>query len=237
MEEEKCTIPINEIKIRLVNDKENDETYQISTEEEIIIEKAKLKGEEIIQKLILNAEIEAEALKERIFDEAYAKGLAEGKEDGYNKGYEEGANESDLLRNQAKLVLQNAHKSSKEMIEKNELEIIDLAIQIANKIMVMTIQNDDKPLISMAQNVCKEFKNKKHVIISVCPQKKSLFETNIDDFKKICPNTSFTILEDERISEMGCILESDAQVIDTQITLQLEKVKEALIEMGMKNEG
>ncbi|NLK73544.1 MAG: hypothetical protein GX285_11065 [Clostridiales bacterium] len=240
-EEKKCTIPINEIKIHLVRDTEEDNLEQILTENEAIIEGAKAEAEKIIREALIEAETEArlaaESIKEKAFNEAYAEGFHKGQEDGYQQGYEEGVKESELLRKQAKMVLENAHKNAQEMIEKNEGEIIDLALHIASKLMLTTLQKDDMPLIKMAQDACREFKDKKHVIISVHPEKKAFFETNIDVLKKICPHTTFSILEDEKISETGCVIESDAQVIDTQITVQLDKVREALLEMGISNEG
>lgn len=240
-EEGKCTIPVNEIKIHLVSEKTDDDLDQNLTENVAIIGEAKAEAERLIREALIKAETEAklaaESIKEKAFNEAYAEGFHKGREDGYQQGYEEGVKESELLRKQAKMVLENAHKNAQEMIEKNEGEIIDLALHIASKLMLTTLQKDDMPLIRMAQDTCREFKDKKHVIISVHPEKKAFFETNIDELKKICPNTTFTILGDEIISETGCVIESDAQVIDTQITVQLEKVRQALLEMGISNEG
>lgn len=232
-EKKSCVIPISDINTF------EEELQQTENDYEKIIEEAKVEAKKIRDEAIKQAKTDAqetlEELKKQTYDEAYEMGFKQGVSKGHEEGYLNGEKESELIRKQAKMVLDHAHQSAKDMIDKNEDEIIDLAVHIAEQIILTTLSKNDESLIKMAQDACSEFKNKKHVIISVNPSKKALFDSNIEVFEKICPNTIFTIIEDEKISDEGCVLESDAQVVDTQITGQLEKVKEALMEMEANN--
>jgi len=201
-----------------------------------IIEEAEEKASIIIEHARKEAEKEAqgtlEALKEKTYQEAYKSGFETGQNEGYEAGQAESRKDCQLIRNQAKSVLEDAHKKAAHMIEKNEDEIIELSIYIAEQVLQTALSREDAPLIKIAQDAFREFKDKKHVIISIHPNKRAFYETNLDQLKKVCPYTDITLLEDEKVSEKGCVLESDSQVVDTQVEGQLERIKEALLEMG-----
>ncbi len=200
-----------------------------------IIEEAEEKAFIIIEhakkEALREAQIALEALKEQTYQEAYNSGLEKGQVKGYEAGHAESKKECELHRSQAKAVLENAHKKAIHIIEKNEDEIIQLSIYIAEQILQTVLSKEDALLIKIAQDAFREFKDKKHVIISIHPNKKGFYEANLDELKRVCPYTEITLLEDEKVSEKGCIFESDSQVVDTQVEGQLDRIKEALLEM------
>lgn len=235
-EKKSCVIPVNHV----YTSKKESAPQPEKNEHEEIIKKAKIEAEQIIQQAVEKGKEEAQAtietLKENTYNEAYKQGFKEGETKGFDQGLSEGEKQGDLIRKQAKMVLESAHKSAQATIEKNESEIIQLAMHIAERILFTSLSQNEEHLIRIAQDACTEFKKKKHVIVSVHPEKKVFFEMNIDALQRVCPHTTFSVIEDTKISQDGCVLESDAQVVDTQITGQLEKVKEALLEMRASNE-
>jgi len=230
-ERKSCVIPVTEIVPNSAIAVSDDS----GENEDNIIEKAEKEALQIIEAAKFQAKEEArnvlEDLKKKTYQEAYENGFDEGRKEGYETGHSEGIKECESLREQAKSVLKNAHEQAVRIIEKNEGEIIELSVYIAEQILRTAISRDDAPLIKIAQDAFREFKDKKHVIISVHPKRKPFFETNIETLKRVCPYTSVTLLEDEKVPEDGCILESDSQVVDTRIDSQLEKIKEILLEM------
>lgn len=236
MEKKSCIIPVAEIvsggAVVAPDDPVKNSNKIIEEAEEkasIIIEHAKKEAEKEAQETL-------EALKEKTYQEAYNRGFEKGQNEGYEAGQAESRKDSQLIRSQAKAVLEDAHKKAVHIIEKNEDEIIELSIYIAEHILQTALSREDAPLIKIAQDAFREFKDKKHVIISIHPNKRAFYETNLDQLKKVCPYTEITLLEDEKVSEKGCVLESDSRVVDTQVDGQLERIKEALLEMG-RNHG
>ncbi len=230
-ERKSCVVPVAEIVTVSTAASSDDSGENVND----IIEEAEKEASRIIEAAKIQAKQDAQAvleeLKEKTYQEAYKSGFEKGRKEGYDTGHAEGIKECESLRDQAKKVLKNAHEQALQIIEKNEGEIIELSVYIAEQILQTAISRDDAPLMKIAQDAFREFKDKKHVIISVHPNKKPFFETNIETLKRVCPYTTVTLLEDEKVPENGCILESDSQVVDTGIDGQLEKIKEALLEM------
>lgn len=234
-----CVIPIHDVK-QEGHPSLIDPVEKAKSEAENILAEAEYNARQIkddaIQKAQIDAQVMIDELKKLTYDEAYKQGYEEGQAEGYNQGQEEGQKQADITRKQAKFVLQNAQKMSQDSIDKHEIEIIDLAIHIARKVLLKTISDQDEHLLFIAQDACSELKNKSQIIIRVHPVNSTLFISQVEVFKEICPNTVFSVLEDEGIDETGCVLETDTQVINTQITSQLENIKEALLEMVKKND-
>lgn len=240
-EEKRCVIPVFDVDDGIKGLHPDDPVENAKIEASRLMAEAENEANRIKKEAIDKAKEDAqsflEELKKNTYEEAYNLGFIEGKKEGFDAGSCEGIEQGDLIRKQAKLVLEMAHKNAQEIIEKNETEIIDLSVHIAKKLLMTSLLDNHEALITIAKDACTEFRNKNQVIISVNPRIKSFFMNHVEGFKEICPNTVFTVLEDEKVNETGCIIESDTQVIDTQITSQLENVKEALLEMRTKNEG
>ena len=235
-----CVIPVHDVK-KEVHPGILDPVEKSKAEAENIILEAEYHArqvkEEAFQKAQIDAQVMIDELKKHTYDEAYKSGFEEGKTQGFNQGLIEGQEEGEVIRKQAKFVLQNAHKMAQNTIDKNENEIIELAVHIAKKILLKSISHRDEHLLFIAKDACVELKNKSQIIIRVHPANGTLFLSQIESFKEICPSTVFSVLEDESVNETGCMLETDTKIIDTQITSQLETVKEALLEMGTKNDA
>lgn len=234
-----CVIPVNDIEGD-TNISVLDHEERAKIEAEQILQQAKYEAQQIKEEALKKAEKEAqvmiEELKNNTYNNAYKAGFEEGKTEGANQGLLEGQEQGEVIRKQAKFVLENAHQMAQNTIDKNESEIIALSVHIAKKILLKAISENHEHLIDIAKDAFIELKNKAQIIIRVYPTRSSLFLNHIESFKEICPNTVFTVLEDEAVDETGCIIETDTQNIDIQITSQLEAVKEALLEMRTNNE-
>lgn len=234
-----CVIPVHDIK-REAHPSVLDPVEKSRVEAERIMREAEYAATQIRDGAVQKAQIEAQAsideLKKNTYDEAYKLGFKEGNEEGLSQGIKEGQEQGETIRRQAKFVLQNAHKRAQDIMDRNEAEIIELAVHIAKRILLKSISENEEHLLEIAKDACVELKNKTQIIIHINPNNSSLFLSHIDIFQQVCPDTIISVLEDERVNETGCILETETKVIDTQITNQLEEVKEALLEMRMKDE-
>lgn len=233
-------IPIINIETTVdpVEEELQNEEVIIEAEQEAqnIISQAKQEAAKIVQKSIEEAAEKIEAIKREAYEEAYRQGYEQGEKDGYQVGFQTADKEGELIRKQAKMVLEGAHKKAQEITEKNQKDVISLSVQIASKIMSHVLSDNMEYIVDIAKDAMFEFKNKKQIMINVHPSNKDLFERSMDAFTGLLPNTSIIIMVDEKIQPSGCIIESDTLNIDTQITSQLEQVKSALLEMRSDNE-
>lgn len=235
--DKRCVIPVLEIKQADRNEKSSKtaETEYAEQLAEKIVAEARQEASAILQKAMDEASAEIERLKKEAFDQAYRQGYEQGEKDGYQVGFQAADKEGELIRKQAKLVLESAHKKAHEINEKNQNDIIELSVQIAGKIINASLSENQEYILKIAKEAISEFKNKKQVVIYVSPENAELFGRSSDSLSAVCPNTSIVIMEDEKVSPFGCVIESDTLIIDAQVTSQLEQVKNALLEMRKKN--
>lgn len=193
-----------------------------------IIEEAERKSQEILHR----TKQEAEDLKEQILQEAFQKGTVEGQKKGYQDGYSKGIEESQEIQKEAKQVLKSAHRESREYIRKTKEEIIQLAASMAENIIKYSINLEDENIVNMVNNALRKVEERKQIIIRCHPENVLLLEVHINQFKKICPNGVFTILEDKGKKLEEVIIETEAQIIHLDIDKQLENIKTALMEMS-----
>ena len=193
-------------------------------------------AEQQAKNIIEQARKEARIIKKQAEDRGYQDGFGKGKKEGYKQGYEQGMQETNEVKENAKQLLQSAHKESRKYIEKTRQEIIDLASSIARNIIHFNIDTKDESLIEMVKNALRHAEERKQIIIRSHPDCYLMLQTNLYQFKKICPNAIFTFLEDKAIKGKGCIIESEEQVINLEIDHQLENIVSALSEMGEEHE-
>lgn len=212
--------------------KENIDQNKLEIQVQDVITNAEDRAKNIIEQ----AEQEANAIKRKARESGYQGGFRKGQEEGYKQGYDRAIKDTNELKVNARQLLDNAHKESRKYIEKTREEIFNLASSIARSIIHFNIDTRDESIIEMVKNALKNAEERKQIIIRSHPDANLILQTNLYQFKKICPNAAFTFLEDKGIKGQGCIIESEEQVINLEIDSQLENIFTALLEMREDNE-
>ncbi|MTI69485.1 MAG: hypothetical protein FH751_04410 [Firmicutes bacterium] len=250
----KFSIPIKTPTPKQIKNKDNEKEELIDTyDEELenievlrkeILNNAKLEAKEIIndandqkKELLNKAKEEINVLKDKAYKEAYDEGFNKGKTEGFNKAYDEAKVEANALRKEAKDVLKDAHKKSRDYIEGTNKEIIDLIIDVSENVTGLLINESEKNIVEMVKKALQEVREKRQIILRIHPESSLYLESNLHQFNKICPNAKFTILEDKDLEENGCKIESESEIIDLQISEQLENIKSKLLEMSVEDDG
>lgn len=193
-------------------------------------------AEQQAKNIIEQAKEEEKIIKKQAEDSGFQDGFDTGKKEGYKQGYEQGMQEIKGVKEHAQQLLQSAHQESRQYIEKTRQEIIDLACLMARNIIHFNIDTKDESIIEMVKNALRHAEERKQIIIRSHPDCYLMLQSNLHQFKKICPNAIFTFLEDKEIKGKGCIIESEEQVINLEIDHQLENIMSALLEMGEEHE-
>jgi len=204
--ENECVIDLEDVRMRA----------------EAIIGEAKLKSSNILAA----AKEDAEKLKKDAYDASYQKGYEEGK----IKGREEGLRSVEALREEAKALLNEAHRASREYIENQKEEIIDLALCIAEKIIGYEADMKDSVILNIAARAIEEAVVRGNLIIRVNPEDYAILDCQRDELAKAAgEDTVINIIRDSGIKRGGCRIESEESFVDATVDAQLEKIKEALM--------
>ncbi len=167
-----------------------------------------------------------EELKRKLFEQGYEQGqrvgqeLAEKKLEPVTNRFEEATRDLNELRS--------------KIIRRSERNIVDLALEISQKIIQRELSLDPEILVGMIRSALAEFEGQDEITIRVRPDDhqylstaKSRLVEGESGIKKIL------IQVDESISEGGCVIEAHFGKVDLRIDKQLEEIAR---EMGVEEE-
>ena len=176
------------------------EKYWAQLTSEEIIEKAKLKADRIMR------DAEAESKVER--EKAFKEGVEEAKSQ----------NVEQIINTSAAVV---------EYLSSLEGKVVDLVCSSLRKILG---EMDKSELASkVVSNALGIMRNQKQVTLRVNAQDLPRVKDNLHKIMAAYPAMSFLdLVEDPRLSEGGCILESEMGVVDASLNKQLEAIESAM---------
>lgn len=220
--------PINLAAVQQEADKIIHETEQMVVE---ILEKARFEA----AGLLADAREEAQMLKSQAEQEAVQL-KEEAKQNGYREGYEAAMQETEdqrfQARQEAEMMIQNAVAERAAIIGSSEEVLYRLSYTIARKVVETEIHNTDM-IVQLVKNIVDVMDDSDTVKILLNPSDYEKLAAYKDQFA--APGQALGNLElvqDVRISEGGCIAESDTGVIDAQIETRMENLENALMEVG-----
>lgn len=171
------------------------------------------------QQIISNALAEAEEIKEEARREGISAGLAESQ---------------DKLEEQFK-DFQNTLKKIEEyresLFEALQSDILDLSVDIAQKIINITLEKDDTAYKELVKNAIESLKRADKFTLYVS-------RSDYERFFKDCPpwvgaqteSGEFEVICDASMKKGDLIIESDKEIVDAGISRQLNKIRQHLKE-------
>lgn len=214
------------------------ENKQENQQDEILISTQKQAEE------ILNA---ANAEAARIIDEAQTQvqeTLQQSREEGFQTGYKTGYDESfkkiqeDFIRQikSIDMIAQSAYKVKKEIISSSELEILQLTIAIAEKIVKQQLETSPETILSIVRAVIHELKDKEEIKIIVNPVHVEYLYNFSEELKNsINGLESVKIIKDKTIPIDGIIVESGESRIDARLETQIAQITKHLLNEAAEN--
>ncbi len=217
---------------------------QVESEKEKLEREIEEKKEEIerLEEMITARKAAVEEEISAMYDEANSRIEYEtkvsqnrGYQDGYQAGVEKGREESVMS---AKELLERVKKIHEEMLlkkveifEKNEEELIELAYQIAVKIVKKEIDMDKNIIKNNLMEALKKVPISKSITIIVNWEDLEYIKSIKNQlFSEIQGVEKIEIVENRSIERGGCILETSMGTIDATISSQLEIIFEKFTE-------
>lgn len=205
------------------------ETEQMVKE---LLETARQEAEKIINSANEKADniiTEGKARLQQIEDEAYQKG--------WQKGFAEGAEEAQKshagILAEAKEKLDDAVKEREKIIRKAEVEIAQLAVAVAKKIIFREMFADPSIVGDIVQEAIRKVTDREEITVKVHPADLDFVLSRQDDFaKNIKGIRKLKILADNAVSPGGCVIETPSGTVDARIESQLSEIEQSLLEVS-----
>ncbi|MDE1548283.1 FliH/SctL family protein [Jeotgalibaca caeni] len=188
------------------------------------------------EQIILAAQEEAEQIKAAAQQEGYRIGEHAGREEGYQAGYQASIQaaikEVERMKQAADQLLKDAAKEVTLYHTEKRHEIIELAAQMAEKIIHEKINTSDETIMGLIVPVLSRMEQEsKFITISVSPEKAPVVKENIKTLEADFPFFRFAVLTDASLEENGCVIESPHAIMDLQIKQQLTAMVQDLQEL------
>ncbi|MDI6826903.1 MAG: FliH/SctL family protein [Armatimonadota bacterium] len=180
-----------------------------------IIESAKEEAAQILE----NAQLEAESLRTAAYNE------------GYQAGLQELDAQKQALAVRATEIENEVEKQLADFWAKIEPELLKLAVEIAEKIIRHELAENNEYVLSTVKTALYQLRDRREIKIRVNPNDYELVRNHKDDL--VCSFDgvhSLEIIEDRRVDQGGCVIESVNGELDARISTQLGEVERALME-------
>ena len=175
--------------------------------------------------------------KKYTYDEAVASGFAEGKiaghEEGFATGHEEGyragmleaQKNSKLLVDRLSIIVSSIEKARAELLAKEEDNLSELAIMIAEKVLNQAVDNNRAVMGSIISAVVSDNQDQEWIKINVSEDvyeelEKTFFSERIKEM-----SDGVTLCPSRDLNDTDCVIEMPGYVTDASIGTQLSKIK------------
>ena len=158
-------------------------------------------------------------------DKAYRTGFSDGQQAGLAKGMEEAKKVVDAF-NRLMVSVQNQRA---EIYRQAELELVELALTIAHKIISAKAEIDNEIVIDAARKAVRLLLDKSNLVMKIAPEQESFVRENMDKLLAIDDRIEKIEIEsDRRVGVGGCILETESGNVDARIETELQNITDAL---------
>jgi len=186
-----------------------------------LIKEARLEGETIKNNVLLLAREEGE----KIAADARATGFAEG----YREGIAKAEAEGEKIRAIAQDVLRQAEESRKEMMESLEGKMIELSVEIAEKMIAAQLTLEPETVCNIAKEALSLVENRMLVVLYINPAELPLYENKMDELKSLLPlRAELQLITDADVQTGGCRIETDSGTVDTTLETRRDAIMVAL---------
>ena len=207
--------------------KPNEEEVETASPEEVlsratqqateIISKAQLEADDILRRSLAEAEKQAEEIKE------------EARRSGWQEGIHSAQSEADRIREEAREVLNQAKEAYRQMLDKLEMEVVDLAVDIAERVVMVQLSVEPQTIMQIAREALEVVKNRPMVTIYVNDADRAMVEKGRSQLLQGLPaKVELNILVDNGVQPGGCRVETDQGQADATLETRWQEALKAL---------
>lgn len=207
------------------------ETQQVVLE---LLEKARSEARFILN----NAQEEADLIKTEVYRQSEII-----REEAKNTGYQEGikqAEEQMLIhwektKKDTEKMIEDAHKLKSDIIHSCEGDIVQLVIAVSRKVIATEITINPSLIVDVVRQAMNLLDQPEYMTVYVNPEDFQALLDAIELDELAEPGNRQVKIDakaDHRISQCGCIIESDAGSVNAQIESRMEKIEDTLLKVS-----
>ncbi len=218
----------DEISGETPNQIENNESYlelikSAKEEETQILEEAQVKALRICEEARAAVSKEIEVLRE------------EAKKDGFEAGFKEAKMQYDDLLNEAEMFKDHAQTEYREILFSMELDIIDMVIKIAKKVISEEINLNKENILFLVGDALNKCSSKEEIILRISPDDFDFVVRNKEKLLRMVEGvTDIEIKKDSSLKFGACIIDTHFGSIDAGINIKLTKIEEAFKDLYLQ---
>ena len=198
-----------------------------------ILALARAEAEKILEKAREEARALAARAKEEAFAEGLARGLEEGRERGYREGVEEAARESSRLREEALSVLRGAEEARRRLFCELEGEVVDLAVEIAEKVLLKELEQDREAVLAVAREALSLLAGRKSAYLFVHPEDLPAAEGARGELAALLgPRARVDVIADPAVERGGLRVKTERGEVDATLSGRWKELLAALRPAG-----
>ena len=168
-------------------------------------------------------------------EERAAAMQAEAEHRGYESGLERGLAEARVRVEQALEAVAAAERSMAEMHDRYvadaEAAAVDLAFQIAEKVIGATVASDREAVLSIVSGALLRTTDRDHLVLEVNPGDFELVRDSAAELAaRLGGINRMEVVSERRVEAGGCVVRTEAGEIDARVSSQLERVRQLLAE-------
>ncbi|HUX36427.1 MAG TPA: flagellar assembly protein FliH [Rectinemataceae bacterium] len=198
--------------------------------------KIRKEAEEAGAALVSQAEARVAELESKAgarVEAAEREAAKKGREAGREEGFREGRAEVERLVGRLHVILDRAMEKRGEILEQAEVQVIELVLLVAKKVVKVISENQKSVVVQNIQQALRKLKTKSDVIVRVNLADLELATEHIKDFVAMAENArKLTIVEDGTVDRGGCIIDTDFGEIDARISSQLSELEDRILEVA-----
>jgi len=184
--------------------------------------------------LIEDAKLQAEALREAAWQEGFHAGSVEAwtaVDAELRTGW---AVRQEALRSEIDSIARNIGEAREQLWRSQESEMVALALDIARQVIKTEVSQNPAVVHAILANALRRITDKDNVRVRVSMSDAPRVKEAREDLMEIVDGLRFIeIVEDRRVGDGGCVIETNAGTIDAKIETQIAEVARAL---GVSNE-
>ncbi|EHJ01482.1 flagellar biosynthesis/type III secretory pathway -like protein [Clostridium sp. DL-VIII] len=185
------------------------------------------------QAITLRAQMEANAAEKRAYEKGYEQGLKNGYDDGYKKAYDETIDsakaEAAEIVNKAEILLKSAHENYENYLEVKKVEVVKLALEIAESIVQKELSRDDA-MNAIIEEAFKISKGEDNVILKVNSVHVEELKAEVERWKvSYGIKNEIFVITDESIEPGNAVLEKPSGMVKVGIEIGMEQIRKAIL--------
>lgn len=203
---------------------------EIERERKAILQQARREGEEQRRLLLAQAQEEAVKLKEQARQEGYSQG--------YSQGYSEGEKEAEKLKEEARSVLEQAHRQHEEILAEAEPEILKIAVSLAEKLINYQLEVNTDLILSIVSRCLEALPGGQEIFLRVNPGDEMVCREKLNILEmSLKRNSVLEIVADEDIPPGSCRVDSEEAEVAFLLARELQVLAKKLLELAVVSGG